>query len=298
MIGKILGRALGPLGVGLDYYEGRRQGEDRVRAAAGSTGAGLGGWGGATVGAAVGTSILPGPGTAIGGIAGGIAGSLGGGWGADRIDEAIRGSGKQKPKTQEEKNKSVQYGVASSYLGQDILKNSGEKSMAGLGAARPVARAVYETGKIARGLMPWIVGGAGVAGAYGVNKLTGNPIGKGVDTITGQATNFAEDELDYLYQNQPEYNPYENMAYEDQLVGGRAWKTARENAEWQLEQAKLVQELGFERALEKMAREQANEQKLTFAQLESQDAINRLQALDNARARANDAVQTIVSARY
>lgn len=95
---KLLGRSatrLGPLdllGGYLDYAGGKQEGEDNVRAAAGAAGSTAGGWGGALAGAAAGSAILPGIGTAVGAIAGATAGGSLGGWGADRVDEVVRGN--------------------------------------------------------------------------------------------------------------------------------------------------------------------------------------------------------------
>ena len=96
------GVRLGPLDAafaGYDFYDGKQQGEDNVRAAAGAAGSTLGGWGGATAGGLAGAaigSVVPVIGTAIGGavgaIAGGMIGGTAGGWGADRVDEAVRGN--------------------------------------------------------------------------------------------------------------------------------------------------------------------------------------------------------------
>ncbi|MGB6301119.1 MAG: hypothetical protein WBF90_33765 [Rivularia sp. (in: cyanobacteria)] len=98
------GVRLGPLDAafaGLDYYDGKQQGEDDIRATAGATGSTFGGWGGAMAGAKIGTSLgaFGGPlGMAVGGtagsIVGGIAGSFAGGYGADRVDETLRGNNK------------------------------------------------------------------------------------------------------------------------------------------------------------------------------------------------------------
>lgn len=90
----------------LDYADGKAQGEDDIRAAAGAIGSTVGGIGGVAAGAATGAaigSVIPGAGTAIGGLVGGaiglgstlIGGYLGnqvGGWAADRTDELIRGN--------------------------------------------------------------------------------------------------------------------------------------------------------------------------------------------------------------
>lgn len=98
------GVRLGPLDAafaGLDYYEGRQQGEDDIRASAGAAGSTAGGWGGAMAGAKIGAGLgaFGGPvGAVVGGTAGsvvgGIAGSFAGGYGADRVDETLRGNNK------------------------------------------------------------------------------------------------------------------------------------------------------------------------------------------------------------
>lgn len=94
-----LGRSmtsLGPLdalGAGMDYVQGKEEGEDDVRAIAGAASSTAGAWGGAMAGAALGTAAIPIPvvGSAVGAIAGSMLGGFAGGWGADRADELIRG---------------------------------------------------------------------------------------------------------------------------------------------------------------------------------------------------------------
>jgi hypothetical protein len=85
---------LGPLDVlttGLDYSQGKDEGEDDIRAGVGAVGSTLGGWKGALAGAGAGSAFGP-VGTVVGGIIGGTAGGFLGGWGADRADDLIRGN--------------------------------------------------------------------------------------------------------------------------------------------------------------------------------------------------------------
>jgi hypothetical protein len=107
---KAAGRVLPAVVAGLDYLDGRSQGEDRVRAAVGAGGAAAGAWYGAAQGGMGGAALgaLTGPAAPIaspvlgfvGAVGGGFAGSGVGGWAADRVDGLIRGdrgSGKQAP---------------------------------------------------------------------------------------------------------------------------------------------------------------------------------------------------------
>ncbi|MGG3801795.1 phage tail tape measure protein [Metabacillus fastidiosus] len=81
-VGKIAGKALIPLGVGLAAIDiATSTGDDRKNA----IGSAAGGLGGAAAGAAIG-SVVPGVGTVIGGIVGGLGGAILGGKIADTID--------------------------------------------------------------------------------------------------------------------------------------------------------------------------------------------------------------------
>lgn len=92
-LGKGLSRGLPVIGAVGDYAEGKSQGEDDIRAGVGAAGSALGGWKGAAAGAVAGQLAIPIPivGGAVGAVAGGIAGAAAGGWGADRVDDLIRG---------------------------------------------------------------------------------------------------------------------------------------------------------------------------------------------------------------
>jgi len=75
--GRLLGRAVFPLAIGLEAATVARA-QDKARAAAQGIGALGGGWGGAKLGAVIGTAMLPGVGTIIGGALGGLGGYLAG----------------------------------------------------------------------------------------------------------------------------------------------------------------------------------------------------------------------------
>lgn len=158
MLGRIARSAtrLGPLDAvfaGLDYAEGKTQGEDDIRALAGATGSTLGGWGGAVAGGTAGTAILPGVGTVAGAILGGMAGSTVGGYAADRVDETLRPNS------------------------NTINKYKGDNNMDAYKA--------------------WLMAGSPVtaanAGISWVSNQVGNQFKRGIDTVTGQATNFDGD---------------------------------------------------------------------------------------------------------
>ena len=101
-VGKVAKVGLPVLGGVLDAGIGLAEGEDPTRAIAGAAGSTAGGaagaWGGALAGAAIGAPLAPftfGASSAIGGVIGGVAGAIGGsmlgGWGADRLDQKVRG---------------------------------------------------------------------------------------------------------------------------------------------------------------------------------------------------------------
>lgn len=143
---KLLGRSatrLGPfdlLGATLDYAGGKQEGEDDVRAVAGAAGSTAGGLGGALAGAAAGSVLGP-VGTAVGAIAGATGGGFLGGWGADRVDEGVRGNRNKGQKKManfydryyNEENDSFDFGdgamlIPSAYGGYELirgLKNAG-----------------------------------------------------------------------------------------------------------------------------------------------------------------------------
>jgi hypothetical protein len=99
-LSKGLSRGLPVIGAVGDYAEGKSQGEDDIRAGVGAAGSALGGWKGAAAGAVAGQLAIPIPivGGAVGAVAGGIAGAAAGGWGADRVDDLIRGNKNNKEK--------------------------------------------------------------------------------------------------------------------------------------------------------------------------------------------------------
>jgi hypothetical protein len=92
--GKVAIKVLPVVDAGLDFTTGLAEGEDVQRAATGAVGSTLGSIvGGIGMGAAAG-SIFPGIGTfagAVVGLGGAVIGGLIGGYGADRVDEVVRG---------------------------------------------------------------------------------------------------------------------------------------------------------------------------------------------------------------
>lgn len=83
MAGKYLGPVGSVVGAGFDYTDGKAQGEDDIRAAAGAAGSTAGG----VIGGVLGTALGP-----VGSIAGSVVGSTVGGWLGDRADELVRGN--------------------------------------------------------------------------------------------------------------------------------------------------------------------------------------------------------------
>lgn len=83
MAGKYLGPVGSVLGAGLDYSDGKAQGEDDIRAGVGAAGSAAGG----VIGGVLGTALGP-----LGTIAGSVVGSTVGGWLGDRADELVRGN--------------------------------------------------------------------------------------------------------------------------------------------------------------------------------------------------------------
>ncbi|MBW4696247.1 MAG: hypothetical protein KME27_31420 [Lyngbya sp. HA4199-MV5] len=109
-VGKVAKVAVPVAGAVFDFATGLAEGEDPIRAAVGSGGSLGGGAAGLYTGAGIGTAIFPGVGTAIGGGLGFVGGTILGGWGADRVDEAVRG--KQPIDRQREQQAQQQTGVA------------------------------------------------------------------------------------------------------------------------------------------------------------------------------------------
>ena len=164
------GVRLGPLDAaftGWDYYDGKQQGEDDIRAAAGAAGSTLGGWGGAIAGAKLGTAIgtVGGPvGMAIGGtlgtIGGGLVGGFGAGWGADRADELLRGNAGIK--NNKDKNMATfnQQGYLQDDYGNPIFDDYGN----------PITQNNYQENTYGLGDAALTAGGLGLL-AYGTKQL-------------------------------------------------------------------------------------------------------------------------------
>ncbi len=101
-VGKVAKFGLPVVGGLIDAGIGLAEGEDPIRAVAGAAGSTAGGaagaWAGAGTGAAIGAPLAPFTfgassvlGAAVGGVVGAVGGSMLGGWGADRVNQMIRG---------------------------------------------------------------------------------------------------------------------------------------------------------------------------------------------------------------
>lgn len=248
------GVRLGPLDAvfaGADYLQGKQDGEDDLRAAAGAAGSTLGGWGGAMAGGSAGAaigSVVPGLGTAIGGaigaIAGGTLGGFAGGWGADRVDETIRGknnnmAGFYSRNGYEDYNPNQQntFEDLGNFASAGLLGYAGfQGGKSALNAAKDIGYDGYKTAvnsgiprRQVLGAMASDIArntslgkGAKIAGAAGAallaNNLLGNPVGKLIDTATGQATNLDNDPAN-TYKSQMRQNA--NMSREQSRLQGQ-----------------------------------------------------------------------------
>jgi hypothetical protein len=83
---KLASKAVVPVTVALGVMDIVKS-DNKSDAVARTTGAGLGGWGGAAAGAAIGTMIFPGVGTAIGGLVGGVVGAGFGDWIGGQVNQ-------------------------------------------------------------------------------------------------------------------------------------------------------------------------------------------------------------------
>lgn len=226
------GMRLGPLDAvfaGVDYAGGKADGEDDIRAAAGAAGSVAGGWGGAMGGAAAGAalgSVVPVVGTAIGAgigaIAGGMGGSFLGGWGADRADQVVRGNQgastleKQSySESEQDRNSDVVEAAALGGAALGAYKLGGKAMMGGY---NPVRAAGYNVGDAAGKFVrnPYVKA-AGIIGAGTIaNNMIGNPIGQGIDAVTGamtgnRGTNLVSDNPSMSGRNTDIPDPYEKL---------------------------------------------------------------------------------------
>lgn len=232
------GVRLGPLDVvfaGLDYKQGKDEGEDDFRAAGGAGASTIGGWGGAvaggTAGAAIG-SVVPGLGTAIGGAVGAVVGSMGGGFGGgwlfDRADETVRGKS-HAPSTFNQSTSSrsdsgsnalapLAIAGGAGVAGYQLLKGKGIKNMwnpikefqiARQMGAKPLEAALDVAGQSSKYFVdatgkviahPATKVGAGLGVGIVANNIAGNPLGGTIDYLSGGSTNLKANDKDDLGQ--------------------------------------------------------------------------------------------------
>lgn len=337
------GARLGPLDAVFafsDYANGKQEGEDDIRAGVGATGSTLGGWGGALAGGQAGATLgaFGGPvgiavGGALGAIAGGTIGGFAGGWGADRVDETIRGK---------QGNKQMKY-YDSNYnlIGEDNNPEPNQTDLFGLAATGAVgtagamtARNAFKYGTnpmgvfnaatnmgLSNGQALKVTGGSLVddlvragsrlpgwgkvlaagGAAYLGNKAMGNPAGKLSDTITNQATNF---------DNDPE-----NARKQQQL------RQMKNDAEMQRNQRQMntptleqlnsdpYQQLVDQRGEKMLRQQQDNEDKIfkrdrkaaleqSRYSLSAQNSRDLMAAWSDSARNVNAAMQTISNARF
>lgn len=230
------GARLGPVDAifaGLDYKQGKDEGEDDLRALGGAGASAAGSWAGAvsggTTGAAIGTALGGPVGTVIGGAIGTIGGGLGGGnaanWAFDRADEFVRGSqGKAKAQSApqiQESNSLGPLAVGAGIIGAGVaatqilrgkkmpfrldpvetfraMKAGGAGLQESLGVASRAG--LKQGGEILESVAknPAARAGAILVGGVWVNAQTGNPIGGAMDMASGGATDFKANENDQL----------------------------------------------------------------------------------------------------
>lgn len=320
---------LGPLDAvfaGFDYMGGKAEGEDDIRAAAGAVGSAAGGWGGAMGGAATGAaigSIVPGIGTVIGGgigaLVGGGLGSFAGGWGADRIDQAVRGNrGANALERSQESDTSRNviagagavgagaYGLNKLSKGKDMYSpqmqaemlrrgvNPARVNMAS-GAGQFVDNAAATPGAILRGTPGWAKA-AGVLGA-GVlaNNALGNPVGGAIDAVTGGRTDFRPNTaVDDLIENRMEADRYADSMYDKQIARQREQTGFGNQREYQ----DYLNQQGIENQERQYKRKFQYDDYMNRMDIGAKQAASLLGSYDDAMQRANQAASTILNARY
>lgn len=286
-----LGRSvtsLGPLdalGAGMDYVQGKEEGEDDVRAIAGAAGSTAGGWGGAMAGAALGTAAIPIPvvGTAVGAIAGSMLGGFAGGWGADRADELIRGK----------KGNTNDLGdVAKGAAGVGLLAaggayglNKGKKSMGFIPS---------QAWQMGRSLQrPAAIGGALVAGTV-ANNMMGNPIGGAIDATTGMLTGGRGTDLKPNEIQGPATISGRSAAvrdpYED-LVRVRGFANEREALEFQNYLGQQNQQLAYDRKF-------AYDDYMNQQKINSDQALQMINSYNQGMNNATNAANVILNAKW
>lgn len=335
---------------GFDYADGKAQGEDDIRAGLGAGGAAAGGIGGAMAGAAIGQMAIPipGVGAAVGAIAGGMMGGFGGGWGADRVDEAVRGNrGAAESERNNERNALTTTAVGAGALGAAGFGISNSKNMnlddlryqaklagyagpkqvastlagnAGRGAMQHGGQAMRGAGQAIRNAPRPVkmagAAGAALAGTAMLNGMAGNPIGRAVDSITGQATDFDGSQGRPDYQSDANAMPWQTRdtgladpRVMQQEVGGREDYVYDRNRRDAIDFANMAHQkrMEFDRDKDQrshfygMAKDRQTldaNREISFAGLQSDQAKARLDAFANAGQNASQQLATILNTRF
>jgi hypothetical protein len=256
--GKLAGRAAPVLFAGLDYATGKAEGEDDIRALAGAGGALVGGMKGAATGAALGSVAGP-VGTIVGGLIGGAAGSFAGGWGADRIDDVVRG----RPKTDTDTAPDTRLGM----MGGAV------SGLAGGG----------------NNVNPWAMGKAAVVGA----GVLGAGVGaKGIyDNVTGD-NEFNQRMNSSTNQFQRDSNALIDRDVQQGIyVGERAGQFNRG-----LERDRMNQEYQNQYGLQ--GQQLASNQKMQTESLRASQAQSQLEAFGQAQNTAAQRAASILGTRF
>lgn len=331
---------------GFDYADGKAQGEDNIRAGLGAGGAAAGGIGGAMAGAALGQAAIPipGVGAAIGAIGFGMLGGFGGGWGADRVDEAVRGNqGAAEAERNNDRNLATTAATGAGALAAGHKLSEGGKKLvnpleqaraygSNFSLAHPTVAGAFKSGvrrtgnamqgasQAARNLPgpAKLLGAAALAGGATLagNQMAGNPIGRAVDTITGQNTDFDGSQDPNGYRSDANAMPWQDQsrAFLDPRqamneVAGREDSRYIQQRDDAINFANMAHQKRMEYERDKdqrghfygMAKDRQTldaNREISFAGLQSDQAKARLDAFANAGQNASQQLATILNTRF
>lgn len=264
-LGKLAGRVAPVAFAGLDYAMGKAEGEDDIRAVAGAGGALVGGMKGAASGAAMGSVAGP-VGTVVGGLIGGTVGSFAGGWGADRVDDLVRGRPQRDRDNAPDTRLGMLGGVANSAM------EAGE-------TMNPMA--------VGRGLAI----GAGVIGA-GTGLTAGSMKLKSMyDDATGN------NEYDYRTgQNINQFQGYNEQAIDRDLERTARFGKDAGRFKREMERDQMNQEYQNEYGLN--AQQYASQERINTAGLRASQAENSLREFNQSQNVAAQRAASILNTRF
>lgn len=260
-LGKFASRVAPVAFAGLDYAMGKAEGEDDIRAAVGAGGALVGGLKGAAAGAAMGSVAGP-VGTVVGGLIGGAAGSFAGGWGADRVDDLVRGKPTADRDDAPDTRLGMLGGVANAATGGNGMGFGG---MAGRGLA--IGAGALGVGAI----------GANVKSAYDQSVASNE-----YDYRTGQATN--------------QFKTYGEDAIERDLARSSRYAKDAGRFNRELERDRLNQEYQNEYGLN--AQDYASKERINTEGLRASQANAQLQAFNESQNTAASRAAAILNTRF